>query len=323
MGVDVFSAGEIGDKLDGSEVIRYEDPALELCRKLTLKDGKLAGFILVGDTADSHRYMDLLRTQKDLARLRRQLLFPAPVEDTGLDIAQMADSETVCGCMGAAKGEVIQAIHEQGIHALAQLKECTRASTGCGSCAGLGQSLLKAIVPEFEEEVKATTISFKRRASSSLEQAHCSPQRAGSPSHSHRSRAKHVARTLGSSRPEQGCLSGCAEAGRRPGIRSDKPRVVSRSNRARNYRNSGERLSVGAARGYCATSESHRIGHSWRRALSARSLFCPDPPPFRGVPANEESRSVARSSLPRGDRVHRPTHFRGTTQPRSKRRHRV
>jgi nitrite reductase (NADH) large subunit len=156
MGVDVFSAGEIGDKLDGSEVIRYEDPALGIYRKLTLKDDKLAGVILVGDTADSHRYMDWLRRQKDLAPFRRQLLFPAPVEDAGVGVAEMADSETICGCMGVTKGTIIQAIHEKGANTLGQLKECTRASTGCGSCTGLCQSLLKAVVPEFEEEVKKT-----------------------------------------------------------------------------------------------------------------------------------------------------------------------
>src|SRR5579872_5587822 len=156
MGVDVFSAGEIGDKLDGSEVIRYEDPALGIYRKLTLKSGKLAGVILVGDTGDSHRYMDWLRSEKDLVPLRRQLLFPAPTEDTGIDIAQMADSETVCGCMGVTKGTIIQVIHERGVNTLAQLKECTRASTGCGSCSGLCQSLLKAVVPEFQEDVRKT-----------------------------------------------------------------------------------------------------------------------------------------------------------------------
>jgi nitrite reductase (NADH) large subunit len=123
---------------------------------LTLKDGKLAGVILVGDTADSHRYMDWLRTARDLVPLRRQLLFPAPTEDTGIDVAQMADSETVCGCMGVTKGTIIQTVHEKGLSTLAQLKECTRASTGCGSCAGLCQSLLKAVVTEFEEEVKRT-----------------------------------------------------------------------------------------------------------------------------------------------------------------------
>ena len=156
MGVDVFSAGEIGDKLDGSEFIRYEDPSLGIYKKLTLKSGKLAGVILVGDTADSHRYMDWLRSGMDLAPLRRQLLFPEPASDSGFDIAQMSDRETVCGCMGVTKGAMVQAIHEKGVSTLAQLKECTRASTGCGSCTGLCQSLLKAVVPEFEEEVKTT-----------------------------------------------------------------------------------------------------------------------------------------------------------------------
>src|SRR5438128_2111686 len=156
MGVDVFSAGEIDDKLDGSEVIRYEDPTLGIYKKLTLKDNKLAGAILVGETADSHRYMEWLRSQTDLTAMRRQLLFPESAGDAGLDVAQMADSETVCGCMGVTKGTVIHAIHEKGVNTLAQLKECTRASTGCGSCTGLCQQLLKAVVPDFQEEIRKT-----------------------------------------------------------------------------------------------------------------------------------------------------------------------
>ncbi len=156
MGVDVFSAGEINDKVDGSEVIRYEDPSLGVYKKLTLKDNKLTGVILVGETADSHRYMEWLRSQADLAAMRRQLLFPESGGDAGLDVAQMADSETVCGCMGVTKATIIHAIHEKGVNTLAQLKECTRASTGCGSCTGLCQQLLKAVVPDFQEEVKKT-----------------------------------------------------------------------------------------------------------------------------------------------------------------------
>ncbi len=156
MGVDVFSAGEINDKVDGSEVIRYEDPTLGIYKKLTLKDNKLAGAILVGETADSHRYMEWLRSQTDLTTMRRQLLFPESAADAGLDVAQMSESETVCGCMGVTKGTIIHAIHEKGVNTLAQLKECTRASTGCGSCTGLCQQLLKAVVPDFQEEVKKT-----------------------------------------------------------------------------------------------------------------------------------------------------------------------
>ena len=156
MGVDVFSAGETSDKLDGSEVIRYEDPSLGIYKRLTLKNNKLSGVILVGETADHHRYMDWLRSQADLANLRRQLLFPEASSDGDTDLAGMPDSETVCGCMGVTKGTIIQAIHEKKVSTLAQLKESTRASTGCGSCAELCQRLLKAVAPEFEEEVKGT-----------------------------------------------------------------------------------------------------------------------------------------------------------------------
>jgi nitrite reductase (NADH) large subunit len=53
-----------------------------------------------------------------------------------------------------SKGQVISAIHQQGVGTLAQLRECTRASTGCGSCTSLCQTLLKAVVPDFSEEGK-------------------------------------------------------------------------------------------------------------------------------------------------------------------------
>jgi nitrite reductase (NADH) large subunit len=154
MGVDVFSAGNFSEKAPGTDAVRYEDPALGIYKKLTVRDGKLAGVILVGDTSESHRYMEWLRASTDLTAMRRQLLFPGPAEDTGLDVAEMADSSVVCGCNGVTKGAIIQAVHEKGISTLAQLKDCTRASTGCGSCTEVCQHLLKAVAPEFQEETK-------------------------------------------------------------------------------------------------------------------------------------------------------------------------
>src|SRR6266849_1672824 len=156
MGVDVFSAGDFDEKAAGVEAVRYEDPSLGIYKKLTLRDGKLAGVILVGDASDSHRYMEWLRASTDLAPMRRTLLFPEPAKDAGLDIAEMPDSHTVCGCMGVVKGTIIHAIHAKGVNTLAQLKECTRASTGCGSCTDVCQQILKAVAPEFAEEAKKT-----------------------------------------------------------------------------------------------------------------------------------------------------------------------
>jgi nitrite reductase (NADH) large subunit len=152
MGVDVFSAGNIDESEPGVESVRYEDPTLGVYKKLLLKDNRLRGVILVGDAADDHRYKAWLSEGTDLTPHRRHLLFPPPAADAGLDVAQIPDSETVCGCMGVSKGDIIHAIHEYGINSMAQLKDRTRASTGCGSCANLCGRLLKAVAPEFEED---------------------------------------------------------------------------------------------------------------------------------------------------------------------------
>ncbi len=152
MGVDVFSAGDWSEQ--HADPVRFEDRALGVYKKLTVRDGKLVGAILVGDTADSHRYMEWLRTGADLADRRAHLLFPPPASDSGLDLAEMSDGATICGCVGVTKGAIIQAIHDKGVSTLSQLKEATRASTGCGSCTSLCQSILRAVAPDFEEEGK-------------------------------------------------------------------------------------------------------------------------------------------------------------------------
>ena len=154
MGVDVFSAGDWSEQ--HSEPVRYEDRALGVYKKITVRDGKLAGVILVGDTADSHRYMEWLRSSTDLTAQRKHLLFPPPAADAGADIAEMPDSSTVCGCVGVTKGDIIAAIHDRGVNTLSQLKECTRASSGCGSCTSLCQNILRAVAPEFEDDRKKT-----------------------------------------------------------------------------------------------------------------------------------------------------------------------
>ena len=152
MGVDVFSAGDWSEQ--NSEPVRYEDRALGIYKKITVREGKLAGVILVGDISDSHRYMDWLRTDADISGQRKHLLFPPPSADAGGEVASMSDGATICGCIGVTKGTIIQAIHEKGVNTMSQLKECTRASTSCGSCTSLCQDLLRAVAPEFEEEVK-------------------------------------------------------------------------------------------------------------------------------------------------------------------------
>lgn len=154
MGVDVFSAGDFSEA-PGNETVRFEDDALGVYKKLILRDNRLRGVILVGDAADSHRYMEWLAAKADLTSLRRRLFFPDPATDTGLNIAEMPDGKVICGCHGVSKAAIIQAIQQRGLSTLSQLKECTRASTGCGSCTELCQQLLQAVAPTAQSEAKA------------------------------------------------------------------------------------------------------------------------------------------------------------------------
>jgi nitrite reductase (NADH) large subunit len=156
MGVDIFSAGCIDEGEPGTEVLRCEDPGLGVYKKLLLKNNRLHGAILVGGIEDEHRYVEWLRSGADLSEQRRHLLFPPKDADPGLEIADMRDSEIVCGCNGVRKGDIIAATHSKRITNLAQLKKATRASTGCGSCSGLCEKLLRAVVPDFEEEAETT-----------------------------------------------------------------------------------------------------------------------------------------------------------------------
>ncbi len=115
--------------------------------------------ILVGDIEDELWYMDAMRNGTDITPHRRQILFPPRDADLGLEVADMPDSDTICGCNGVRKGDIIQAIHAHGITTLAGLKHRTRASTSCGSCTGLCEKLLRAVVPDFEEETATTLCS--------------------------------------------------------------------------------------------------------------------------------------------------------------------
>ncbi len=159
MGVDIFSAGSINESEPGVEAVRYEDPSLGVYKKLLLKDSRLHGVILVGDIEDEHVYQDWLRSGTDLTPHRRQILFPPRDPDPGLEVAAMPDSETICGCNGVRKGDIVRAIHNHGIVTLQQLKEKTRASTSCGTCTGLCEKLLRAVTPDFQEETKTALCS--------------------------------------------------------------------------------------------------------------------------------------------------------------------
>jgi len=73
-GIEVFSAGEFAGSA-GCEDIVYADPAERVYRKLVLRDGCLAGAVLVGDATDAAWYQELIESRRDIGALRERLIF--------------------------------------------------------------------------------------------------------------------------------------------------------------------------------------------------------------------------------------------------------
>ena len=71
---NVFSAGDfLGGP--GTEDIIFSDPGLGAYKKLVLRDGRLAGAVLYGDTADGLWYLDLIREGTPVEPFRNDLIF--------------------------------------------------------------------------------------------------------------------------------------------------------------------------------------------------------------------------------------------------------
>ena len=73
-GIDLFSAGDFTGGA-GTEEIVLSDPASGVYKKLVLKDGKLVGSVLYGDTVDGAWYFRLLREGRAVAEIRDRLMF--------------------------------------------------------------------------------------------------------------------------------------------------------------------------------------------------------------------------------------------------------
>jgi nitrite reductase (NADH) large subunit len=73
-GVNVFSAGDFLGAA-GTESVTLSDFGLKTYKKLVIKDGRLVGAVLFGDTADGLWYLDLIRTAAPVTDIRDDLVF--------------------------------------------------------------------------------------------------------------------------------------------------------------------------------------------------------------------------------------------------------
>ncbi len=148
-GVDVFSGG-IFDEGPGTLALKIQDELGGTYKKLVIKDGKLIGAVLFGDTSDGAELFSIIKKEESIEGREKSLLLGISPDQLGGDsgsgnarLLAMADDEIICGCNGVSKGTIADAILNKGCNTVGAIKTCTKASASCGGCKPLVESLLK------------------------------------------------------------------------------------------------------------------------------------------------------------------------------------
>ncbi|MCK1814674.1 nitrite reductase large subunit NirB [Streptomyces sp. XM4011] len=134
LGVDVASFGDAHGTADGALDVVYADSRSGVYKKLVIgPDGTLRGGVLVGD-ADAYGMLRPLTGSVPPAP-PEQLVLPAGLAPpTALGPGALPDEAVICSCHNVTKGTIRAAVTDHACTSLPEVKKCTRAGTGCGSC---------------------------------------------------------------------------------------------------------------------------------------------------------------------------------------------
>jgi nitrite reductase (NADH) large subunit len=151
-GIDLFSAGNFKES-EGDEALVLQDPGAGVYKKLVVRDNRIKGAVMYGDTLDGTWYFQLLREGTDISALRRTILFGQhDLGDAGhgdaTRIAALGPEAEICGCNGVCKGDIVDTIVKKGLFTLEEVRAHTKASSSCGSCTALVETILASTVGE-------------------------------------------------------------------------------------------------------------------------------------------------------------------------------
>jgi nitrite reductase (NADH) large subunit len=143
MGVELAVMGEKEAASPEDEVVTYMEASRGVYKKLILRDGRLAGAIVLGDGAAAARLSQAFDRGAQAPENRAELLFPLAGEPQHLRAADLPDAAQICNCNGVSKGVIVAAV-KGGCSTLKAVCDLTRAGTGCGSCKAQVKEILEA-----------------------------------------------------------------------------------------------------------------------------------------------------------------------------------
>jgi nitrite reductase (NADH) large subunit len=156
LGVDVASIGDVHGKTEGAQSFTYNDEIEQVYKRLIISaDGtKIVGAVLVGDADAYGTLLQIMQNDMPLPSNPSVLILPNVIDDESptMGINALPDTAVICSCFDVTKGDIKAAV-SSGCVTMAQLKETTNASTGCGGCATLAKQVLDSELTQLGVEV--------------------------------------------------------------------------------------------------------------------------------------------------------------------------
>ncbi|MGH3771608.1 MAG: nitrite reductase large subunit NirB [Pseudonocardiaceae bacterium] len=141
-GVDVASLGIKHPERDDDEFVRFSEPRRGVYKSVVVRDGKLVGATLLGDTGKVAFLTQAFDRALPLPEERVELLFELAAPDGQQGAAEMDASVQVCNCNGVRKGDLVGCV-QAGTTSAAGVMAATRAGKGCGACKGLVRDIVE------------------------------------------------------------------------------------------------------------------------------------------------------------------------------------
>ncbi|MDB5328582.1 MAG: nasD [Phycisphaerales bacterium] len=127
-GIDVASMGITKPQLASDQTIQIMEEEKAVYRKLILRDGKLVGAHLVGETSAAGQLIQLFDRAEPMPMTPLESLCAFAVGGSGA-----VASRQICNCNVVSEAQIIDAI-TAGHASVEAVGVCTKAGTGCGSC---------------------------------------------------------------------------------------------------------------------------------------------------------------------------------------------
>jgi nitrite reductase (NADH) large subunit len=135
-GVDVASMGLKAPEHPDDEFVQFSEPKRGIYKTIVVRDGKLVGATLLGDTSKVAFLIQAFDRGLPLPEERISLMFDLGTPTAAVGAAELAGDAQVCNCNGVSKGAIVACVQD-GEKTVTGVMAKTRAGKGCGSCKSL------------------------------------------------------------------------------------------------------------------------------------------------------------------------------------------